>query len=245
MIYSYYKYYLETKNRFLLVFFSWGFTLIVCYLYKETLLFILINSNKVFDNSSYFIFTNVTEVFYTYIELSVFLANQVAILITFYQILLFLSLGLYQSEFDKLKFTFKIFTTCWLFSIALLYQFIVPVSWDFFLSFQQNSNDAYNSIPFFFEAKITEYVQYFVSLYYLCLLNCQFLALLTFFLANLSGKSQKTKKFRKLFYLIFVSFSTLITPPDIVSQISISFFLVVTYELLILLQQLKVNMAIN
>ena len=205
----------------------------------------LINSNSFFDSSSYFIFTNVTEVFYVYIELSLFVANQVAILMLFYQILMFLSLGLYQFEFIKLKLAFQVFIISWLISVILLYKLIIPFSWNFFLSFQQNSNSICHSVSFFFEAKITEYFQYFISLYYICLLNCQFLAALTFFLINISEKLGKTKTFRKLFYLIFVIFSTIITPPDIISQVFISFFLIIIYECLVFLQQLKINMVTN
>ena len=242
---SYYKYYIETKNRFLIVFFTWSFALTTCYLYKEILLFILINSNRAFDSSSYFIFTNVTEIFYIYIELSLFLANQIGILMLLYQTLMFLSLGLYQFEFKKLKLTFQVFIISWLVSVILLYKFIIPFSWDFFLNFQYNSNNLYYSVSFFFEAKITEYFQYFISLYYICLLSCQFLAGLTFFFMNLDEKLKKIKIFRKLFYLIFVVFSTIITPPDVVSQIFVSVFLIIIYELLVFLQQLKTNMVIG
>lgn len=247
MISYYYKYYIEVKNRFILVIFAWLFALTVCYLYKEAILFVLIDSNNSFIESNekpYFIFTNVTEVFYVYIELSLFIANQIGILILCYQALMFLSFGLYQFEFIKLKFAFQIFVVSWLASTILLYKFIIPFSWNFFLSFQQNLNDS-QPVSFFFEAKIMEYFHYFTSLYYICLVNCQFLAILLVVLTNLNEKLKKTKTFRKLFYLIFVVFSTITTPPDVVSQVIISLFLIVIYEFLLLLKQIKINMVTN
>jgi Sec-independent protein secretion pathway component TatC len=82
-------------------------------------------------------------------------------------------------------------------------------------------------------------------LYRICLLNCQLLAVLTFFLTDLSEKLGEVKTFRKLFYLIFVIFSTITTPPDIITQVIISLFLIGIYEFLIFLKQLRINMATN
>ena len=244
---NYIKYYKEIKNRFVLVLFAWLFCLSTCYCYKETILFILVNSNNSFlelDNKPYFIFTNVTEIFYVYLELLLFISNQIAIIMLLYQILMFLSLGLYQFEFMKLKLTFQIFIISWILSSILLFKLIVPFSWNFFLSFQESSTNT-QSISLFFEAKLNEYLQYFINLYYVCLASCQFLAILVIVLTNLSEKLKKTKTFRKLFYLIFVVFSTIITPPDILSQICISGILILVYELLIFLKEVKTNMVTN
>jgi sec-independent protein translocase protein TatC len=247
MTFSYTKYYEEIKNRFILVLFAWLFCLSTCYYYKETILFILVNSNNSFlelDNKPYFIFTNVTEIFYVYFELLLFISNQIAIIILLYQVLMFLSLGLYQFEFVKLKLTFRIFIISWILSSILLFKLIVPFSWNFFLSFQENSTDT-QSISLFFEAKLNEYLQYFINLYYVCLASCQFLAILVIALTNLSEKLKKTKTFRKLFYLIFVIFSTIITPPDVLSQVCISGILILIYEFLIFLKEVKINLVTN
>lgn len=247
MISYYYRYYIEIKNRFTLIVFAWILALAICYYYKEALLFVLINSNNSVLGAyekPYFIFTNITEMFYVYIELSLFISNQIAILVLFYQTLMFLSLGLYTFEFLRLKSVFQIFIVSWLASTILLYKFVIPFSWNFFLSFQQSSNNI-QPISIFFEAKIMEYFHYFTSLYYICLINCQFLAILIVFLTSLNEKLGKTKAFRKLFYLIFVVFSTIVTPPDVISQITISLFLILIYELLLFLKEIKISMVTN
>jgi sec-independent protein translocase protein TatC len=244
---SYYKYYLELKNRFFLLVFTWFSVLAICYLYKEIILFILINSSNYFNSLTtkpYFIFTNVSEVFYVYLELIFFISNQTVLLMFFYHTLMFLSLGLYKFEFIKLRFAFQFFLLAWGISVFLLYKFVIPYSWAFFLSFQQNENTT-QSISFFFEAKIVEYFNYFTSSYYICLINCQFLALLTLLLTNISEKLNKIKTFRKLFYFVFVIFSTLTTPPDIISQMILSITLISIYEILIFLKYLKINKVTN
>jgi sec-independent protein translocase protein TatC len=240
---SYYKYYLELKNRFFLLIFTWFSVLTICYLYKEIILFVLVNSSNYFNSLAakpYFIFTSVSEIFYVYLELVFFVANQTVLLMFFYHALMFLSLGLYQFEFVKLQFAFRFFFLAWVTSVFLLYKFVIPYSWAFFLSFQQNENAA-QSISFFFEAKIVEYFNYFTSSYYICLLNCQFLALLTLLLTNVSERLNKIKTFRKLFYFVFVVFSTLTTPPDLVSQVVLSVTLISMYEILIFLKYLRIN----
>jgi len=241
---SYYKYYLEIRNRLALLILTWVFSLIVGYTYKETLLFVLIDSNgyvRNFSNSeAYFIFTNITEVFQVYVELIVFLSNQITLNLVGYHLIMFISSGLYSFEFVRLRFSYKIFLISWVFSIVLLCHFVIPFSWDFFLSFQKNSNDI-QPTSFFFEAKIGDYFNYFSSLYYICYFNCQFLAILTYFLIHMSEKLDKTREFRKLFYLVFVLFSTIMTPPDVISQILMSLFLIASYELIVFIRCLKKN----
>jgi sec-independent protein translocase protein TatC len=228
------------KNRILLLFFTWISLLVVCYHFKEPLLFTFINSNKYYNSVTlpYFIFTNVDEIFYVYLHLVIFIANQITILMILYHSLMFLTLGLYHAEYERIKSVVITFVVTWLCSVVLLKKFIIPFSWSFFLSFQM-TNTYLQPALFFFEAKILDYFNYFTSFYYICMLNCQLLALLILLLNNISKKVATIKTFRKLFYLIFIIFSTITTPPDVFSQIVVSCVLIVTYELLIFVNYLK------
>ena len=234
----YYKYYVELKNRCFLLSICWVFTLSICYSYKELVLFALINSSNYAEQ--YFIFTDIGEIFYVYLQLTFFISNQVTLLLLLYHCLIFLSSGLYKSEYEKLQFVFKVYVFSWICSIFLLNKIIIPVSWNFFLSFQE-----VDGIAFYFEAKIIEYLKYFTSLYYICFLNCQLLAVITLLLNNYSKNINHIRKFRKLFYMIFVVFSTLTTPPDIISQVLMSTSLITFYEILLFLSILKTNKATN
>lgn len=240
---SYYKYYLEVKNRLFLLLITWSFVSITCYLYKETILFLLTDLSshlRTLDKEPYFIFTDISEIFYVYLQLTFFISNQIMLIMLFYHSLLFLSSGLYKFEYKKLQSAFKIFVLTWLSSLFLLDKCIIPFSWNFFLSFQQTDN-----ISFFFEAKIIEYFSYFTNLYYICLINCQILTIITLLLNSFSTDLRKVRKFRKLFYLIFVVFSTLTTPPDVVSQVVMSSSLIVLYEFLLFSKYLKTNKVTN
>ena len=234
----YYKYYVEIKNRCFLLSTCWLFTLLICYSYKETILFVLVNSSNYAEQ--YFIFTDIGEIFYVYLQLTFFISNQIILMMIIYHSLVFLSSGLYQSEYKKLQFAFKVYIISWICAIVLLNNIIIPVSWNFFLSFQKT-----DGISFFFEAKIIEYLNYFTNLYYVCFLNCQLLAVITLLLNNYSRNVNSIRRFRKLFYMIFVIFSTLTTPPDIISQVLMSVSLITCYEILLFLNLLRINKVTN
>ena len=188
----------------------------------------------------YFIFTDISEIFYVYLQLTFFVSNQITLLMLLYHSIIFLSSGLYKSEYEKLQFAFQVYTLSWICSVLLLNKIIVPVSWDFFLSFQKA-----DGIAFFFEAKIMEYLNYFTNLYYVCFLNCQLLAVITLLLNNYSKNINRIRKFRKLFYMLFVVFSTLTTPPDIISQVLMSASLITFYEILLFFNILKTSKVTN
>lgn len=231
---NYYLYYLEIKNRISLLIVTWLFTLFMCYLYKEVLLFFILNSTHFFQSpfenqneSNYFIFTDVTEIFYVYIDFILFISNQVILFNFFYHCLMFLSPSLYQYEYNNLYFFIRISFLIFIFSIIVLNVFLLPLSWNFFLNFQNND---FNLISLFFEAKISEYLIYYKNLYSLCLLNGQFSLFMLIYINSLSKNVSEIKKLRKIFYFLFFVISTLVTPPDVISQLCFSFILIFIYE---------------
>lgn len=232
-----YKYYLEIKNRFLLLLLTWISTVFVSYIYKEILLFLCLTKVNLFYNSYvifYFIFTDVKEVFSVYIQLIFFVGNQVLFYFFSFHILSFIALGLYKFEYKYFKLLFSSCIILWVFSFFLLNQILLPVSWNFFLSFQ-----SLTSFNLHFEAKLNEYIHFYIFFYYICTFYCQIFIFLVFFLDYTNTNLDLIKKFRKFFYYLFVFFSTLVTPPDIFSQILFSFAIIILYEMLIIFSILK------
>jgi sec-independent protein translocase protein TatC len=229
----FYSYLLEIRNRLLLVVFGWFFTAFISYFYKETLLFLLIKPNFFLTNPIpiYFIFTSITEIFSTYLKLVYFLSNQICIICFLYHILLFLSPGLYYSEYKLLKRVFSISLLFFSLSIFILNTAILPACWNFFLSFQNTVIN--NSVNLYFEAKINEYLKFYTHLYFMCNLSCQIFMVIILFLIYIKGDLKLIKKFRKIFYLSFVVFATIITPPDITTQLILSIGMICIYEVLI------------
>jgi sec-independent protein translocase protein TatC len=229
----FYKYFLEIRNRLFLLLYGWFFTALIIYCYKETLLFLLIKPHFFSHNSTpiYFIFTNITDILSTYLKITFFLSNQIALICFVYHILMFLSPGLYFDEYKLLKkgvFASFLFFS---FSFFVLNTAILPACWYFFLSFQKTM--AQNTVNLFFEAKINEYINFYIHLYYMCNLNCQLFMIIILFLIYIKGDLKLIKKFRKIFYFIFIIFATVITPPDITSQLILSGIIISVYEILI------------
>lgn len=237
-------YFLEIKNRFFLSVLSWLTVLLVCYTFKEILLFTIIKQSAFFGEPLYFIFTDVAEIFYTYITLIFFIGNQVLLVYFFYNFFIFLAPGLLYSEYSYLVFTLKISFTWFIFSIMMYYIFFFPFCWDFFLSFQQLKIIKITTL--YFESKISEYLFFYTSFYYICVIYSQSFIILLLILDFSKANKELTKTFRKVFYYFFIIFSTLVTPPDIFSQLFLSACLVFSYEMLIFygIYQKNINKAL-
>lgn len=225
-------YFLEIKNRFFLITFVWSTIILVCYIFKEIVLYVLIKQGMVsMKEPFYFIFTDVAEIFYVYITLIFFISNQILFLYFCYNFLIFLSSGLFYSEYRILVFVSKISCFCFCFSVIMYHNFFFPFCWDFFLSFQYL--EVIKLTPLYFESKISEYIHFYTSCYYICAFYFQILVALFLVFDFSKAKIELVQKFRKFFYYFFILFSTLITPPDIFSQLLISLCLIFSYEILV------------
>jgi len=224
-----YKYYLEIKNRLILTMITWVSIILVSYYFKEFLLFVFTKSNLY---SSYFIFTDVTEVFSVYLVIIFFISNQIRGLYCLYHVFIFISLGLYSSEYKYLIFVYKTSMFFFLLSCSVFNKFIFPLSWDFFSGFQNFT--LLQSPNLHFEAKLSEYLTFYIVFYYVCIFYFQIFTGLVVFFNHIKKEITLLKNLRKVFYYFFIIFSTLITPPDVFSQLFISFSIIINYEILVL-----------
>ena len=228
-----YKYLLEIKYRLFFSFTAWSFTMLTCYYFKETLLYVFIKSSfKLNNNLLYFLTTDIAEIFLAYFQLSYYIANQITLIFLFYQIFIFLSAGLYIFEYVYLKTIIIMTALCWILSIFVLNNVIFPFSWDFFLKFQEYLS--FQSLAFYFEVRLNEYLNFYKSMYYICNVIYQAIIIFFIFLDVFKTNLLIIKKFRKVFYFLFFIFSTFLTPPEVVYQLVTGFCIVITYELITL-----------
>jgi sec-independent protein translocase protein TatC len=240
------KYLIEIKNRVLLLLLSYFSVFFTSYYYKDILLFTIIKPKNTFINKYnffYFIFTDVTEIFYVYFKLIFFLSFQIIILMIFYHFFLFICPALYKNEFKNFKVIFISVNFVSLISIIIAYFVIIPFSWDFFLSFQDLLKN--KSFTIHFEAKLVEYFNFYISLYYICGIYFQLFVLLFFILNYLNNNNfNNIKKFRKIFYFVFISFAAFLCP-EIFSQILISFLFVFLYEFFLFMYIFENKLLLN
>lgn len=238
-----YKYLLEIKYRVFFSFVAWGFIIINCYYFKETLLYVFIKLSVTPKNNNlfYFLTTDVAEVFFVYLNLAFYAATQLTIVFLYCQFFHFLSTGLHTFEYIYLKTILQVILICWVIFIFMLHNFIFPASWDFFLTFQEYFS--FQNLSFYFEAKLNEYLVFYKSLYYLCNLIFQivifFLIIIDLFKTNLLV----VKHLRKFFYLLFLIVSTLITPPEVIYQLLIGIWITVIYEVITIYMVLKAELV--
>jgi sec-independent protein translocase protein TatC len=230
------KYLIEIKNRIFLLLICSLTTTLVSYRYKEVLLFIIVepciyHQSHNNYNIYYFIFTNITDLLLVYLKLITFVTLQLIILLLILHVISFLTPALYYKEYEIYYSFIKLNFIFWVVSLILLNYVIVPITWIFFFNLQNIVSNKFMDLHF--EAKLDEYIKFYISMYYICVFYCQSFAIF-FFLLSLNFSLKIIKKFRKLYYFIFVTLSTLISPPDIFSQILLSASMIITYEFLVI-----------
>lgn len=229
---------MELQYRLLFSASTWVSTFFVSYLHKEVAVFFLFQYSVHQSSAAihYFITTQLTEIFFVYIDTSVFIANQFTFLAVVYVTALFLAPGLYKSEIVKLKGALKLVFTSWLGLILLFHKVFIPTSLEFFLTLSPDTG------LIFFEARLLEYTSFFLKTYYILCISSAVL-LFTFYYINLNGKeSWRIKRLRKLFFFAIYFLAALVTPPDIFSQFLVAcllIFILETYTLGVIFRSLR------
>ena len=236
-----YSYILEIKNRCILIITSWFFSILFCYLYKEILFFLLVKTNKELYNkiSFYFISTNLTEIFEVYLKVSYFFSIQVVLFLLTYHLFRFVCPALFLYEYNKLKNILAVSISFYLLSLVFFIKAILPLVWVFFFNFQNYSGYEVNV---FFEARLNDYLQFYIDVYILVIFIGQMFFVITVFLMFVPNKINFILKTRKIFYSSFLVIATLLTPPDVVSQIVLTILFISIYEFLVVLFFLKEQM---
>lgn len=227
----FYNYFTEIKFRIFLLFITSFFIILACYIYKEVLLSIAVSSYTTISKSSYFIFTDVVEVFNVYIRLILFVTNQVLFFYIFYNIFMFLAPGFTKTEYRFCIILFSTSTSLFTLSLVVFYKLLLPFSWKFFLSFKNFV--FFKSLTLHFEAKLMDYIMFFFNLYFTSIIYFQFFLFPIFFFIYFGTELKIYKSFRKFLYYLCIIFSTIVTPPDVTSQILLSSVLIIGCEILV------------
>jgi sec-independent protein translocase protein TatC len=229
-------FFLELKNRIILMTLTWSTVFITCYNYKEILLYIIIKPsiNTTFKlNKVYFITTNVTEIFNTYIYLANFISNKIIFFFFLIHFILFINTGLYKFEIYIIKKIILVYIILYMFSIIFLYYIILPISWNFFFNFQDVIFN--NQLNLYFEAKLSEYLNFFVTLNKISNLLSQIFTIVFIYINSIQNYLKFIKEKKKIIFFFLFLITTLITPPDIFSQLILGTFINIIYEIFILI----------
>jgi sec-independent protein translocase protein TatC len=175
------------------------------------------------------IFTALHEAFFTYIKVAFFAAIFLSFPFLAIQIWMFIAPGLYKNE--KRAFAPFLIATPILFFMggALVYYFVFPLAWKFFLSFEASGGAGV--LPIQLEAKVDQYLSLVMRLIFAFGLCFELPVVMTLLgrvgLVTSKGMKEKRK------YAIVITFivAAILTPPDVISQIGLALPTMLLYEI--------------
>ena len=179
------------------------------------------------------IYTALTEAFFTYLKVSFYGALFISFPVLAMQIYKFAAPGLYKNE--KKAFLPFLIATPILFGLgaALVYYFIFPLAWNFFLGFQTSTAEVGMAIEL--EAKVNEYLSLVLKLMFAFGLAFQIPVALTLLARAGLVNSSQLKKRRKYAIVIAFVVAAILTPPDLISQIGLGIPIIILFEISIYL----------
>lgn len=228
---SYLNHLTELRNRLLLCF-LFLFLCFIFYFYNSEILGNIL-SKPLFDTlesseNKRMIFTGLPEVFVSYLKISIFASFITSFPFFILQLCLFISPALYKREKYFFIPIFILIPFLFFLGVIFSYFILVPLIWNFFVSFQSIGNEQLFSVEL--ESRFGEYMK--LIMYLLFSGGFSFLfPIILLFLNKLNFLTLSTlKNQRKFFFIGILVFSAIFTPPDIISQIGIALPLYLFFE---------------
>lgn len=218
-------YLLEIYNRLLVSLFTILTNFIIFYSYKEQVIYMLGQHQP--NLFPYFISTGLTEIFLIFIKLSAFLAFYFSYPIILIQTGFFLVPALYKYEYKIIRNYLLLSLSLYFLTTIATYKYFLPYCWKFFSSFQMNASE--NLVSIHLETRISDYLSFFFDIF--VSLNIVLHLLLVFLIFLHKFTLDSIVAYRKIIYLILFMFATVLTPPDIFSQILMGILFILAFEL--------------
>ena len=213
----------ELRKRLIYCAISVGIGFLVTYIFSEDIFTILIMPlKKSLPASDKLIFTNLPEMFITYIKTSFIAGILLSSPVIFYQMWMFIAPGLYQNE-KRYVVPFVLFSTILFVGGALFGYFIVfPFGFRFFLGY---ANDYIQALP-----SVKQYFSFSTKLLFAFGIVFE-LPVVIYFLSRMGIVSVSfLRKNRKYAILLTFIMGAILTPPDVMTQCMMALPLLLLYE---------------
>jgi sec-independent protein translocase protein TatC len=212
----------------------------VCYYFSEKIynfllrpLAEIVNNSDIKNNRFTLIYTGLTETFIVYLRVAILAALLISTPFFVWQMYIFLAPGLYKNEKKALLPYIISAPILFIFGCAIVYYYIFPLAWQFFVSFEYDGSKP-GTLPIEFMPSVSEYLDLVVQLMFAFGIAFQLPAVLTL-LCHVGIISPETliKKRKIAIVFIFIA-AAFLTPPDVFSQIGLAIPMLLLYEASIL-----------
>ena len=226
---------IELRNRLMYSCAAILIGFVICYFFAEQIYAFLVQPlADIYQGQTgrRMIYTGLAEAFFTYLKVAFWAGAFLTFPFVATQLWLFIAPGLYRTE--KRAFLPFLAATPILFFLggAMVYYFIFPLAWRFFLSFETPAGEG--ALPIELEARVGEYLSLVMKLIFAFGLSFQLPVALT-----LMGRvglitSEQLARNRKFAIVGVFVVAAIITPPDVISQVGLAIPILVLYELSII-----------
>ncbi|MBW2094983.1 MAG: twin-arginine translocase subunit TatC [Deltaproteobacteria bacterium] len=221
----------ELRKRLVAISIGVGVAFVICYIFSERLFqYLILPLKTVLPEGDRLIFTNLPEMFITYLKVSLIAGILLAAPFIFYELWLFIAPGLYQRE-KRYVIPFVLFSTILFVGGSLFGYFVVfPFGFKFFLGF---SNEYVKALP-----SVKQYFSFSIKLLFAFGVVFE-LPVVVFFLTKMGiVTSDFLKKQRKYAILLTFVIAAILTPPDVATQCMMAGPLIILYEISILISRM-------
>jgi sec-independent protein translocase protein TatC len=231
---NFYSHISEIRKRLISLCLLYFIFFIISYLLFETIYSLIVSPlNEALGKNTDFIYTGIAEAFFAKLNLSAKSAFLFLIPALAFHAYRFIEPALYQSEKKIVLYSIISAPSLFFLGLFFVYFLVMPKAFEFFISFQQNSDTYTLNL----HARISEYISLVSSLVLAFGIAFQlpiFLIILIC-LGVISSETLSTK--RRYSILIIFIIAGIITPPDVLSQLLLAFPLMALYEITIIISK--------
>jgi len=225
---------IELRDRLKWAVIAFFIAFLICYFFADHIYGFLVKPLKItYQDMGYenprMIYTGLTEAFFTYLKVSFYSALFISFPVIASQIYKFAAPGLYKNE-KRAFYPFLIATpVLFVLGASLVYYFIFPLAWKFFLGFQSTGLETGLAIEL--EAKVNEYLSLVLKLMFAFGLAFQLPVAVSLLARAGLVTSKGMREKRKYAFVGAFGVAALLTPPDLISQVGLGIPIIILYEI--------------